>query len=139
MLVAKGYDVELTVDGRVIRPSGALFHDESGRDWPASRCLITTFAKTATPLRRNKFFGPDYDPMRGELNIHGSKSQLLKIACWDEVGDVTRVDYDRLGKHRGAYTHTFATPQRLYRRGKVYCLVMRKTKFNWRGFVDPGQ
>jgi hypothetical protein len=143
MLIAKGSHVILKMeDGRIIKPAGTLLHDESGRDFPAKRCLIATFQKTQSPIRKNKWFGPDYDPRAGQLTVPGTRAQLTSISNWDDLGDVKRIEYTRVGKHAANYHHGFRSEAypTLYKRGKVYCLVMRKgTTLNWRGFVEPGQ
>lgn len=142
MLIAKGAHVILKMeDGRVIKPAGMLLHDESGRDFPAKRCLIATFQKTQSPIRKNKWFGPDYDPRAGTLDIPGSPAQLKNLSNWEDLGDIKRIEYTRVGKHAAAYHHSFEEPYpTLYRRGRVYCLRMRGAlKCNWRGFVEKDQ
>ena len=142
MLIAKGSRVELHLEGgRTVRPSGMLLHDESGRDFPSKRCLITSISKGKKTLRKTKWFGPTYVPLEGRVNIPGSRAELLKFNNWDEVGEVKKIVYDRVGEHESRYNHVFSDKQPLLlRRGRVYCLVLRgATKMNWRGFVERGQ
>jgi hypothetical protein len=142
MLIAKGSHVRLHLEGgRSISPSGMLLHDESGRDFPSKRCLITAISKTKTPLRKNKWFGPTYTPLLGGLSIPGTRAELLKKDSWDDVGEISKIEYDRVGEHEAGYKHSFVAPKPLLlRRGRVYCIVLRgATKMNWRGFVERGQ
>ena len=142
MLIAKGSHVVLKLDGgKVVRPSGMLLHDESGRDFPSKRCLIATISKTNKTLRKTKWFGPTYVPLEGSVNIPGSRGELLKKDSWDDLGEISKIEYDRVGEHEASYTHSFASPKPLLlRRGRVYCMLLRGgAKMNWRGFVDRGQ
>ena len=127
MLIAKGSRVQLTLEGgRQVHPSGMLLHDESGRDFPAKRCLITTISKTSKPLRKTKWFGPVYTPLEGSMTIPGTRSELLKTANWKTVGEVKKIVYDRVGEHAERYQHSFTDKRPLLlQRGRVYCLVMR--------------
>ena len=143
MLIAKGYRVALRMDdGRIVRPRGALLHDESGQAFPRGRVLIAGFKKTGKPVRKTKFFGPDYQPHEGVLSLPGDRSQLVRLSSWRVIGDVEHIEYDRVGEHAAAYEHDFrneAMP-RLWKRAGAYCLELRRgTVFSWRGFVEPGQ
>jgi hypothetical protein len=142
MLIAKGAHVKLTLEGgRQVNPSGMLLHDESGRDFPSKRCLITSISKTSKPIRKNKWFGPVYTPLLGGMQIPGTRAELSKTSSWKTVGEVKKIVYDREGEHAQHYQHSFADPKPLLlQRGRVYCIVLRGgAKMNWRGFVDPGQ
>ena len=142
MLIAKGSRVHLYLEGgRKVSPAGFLLHDESGRDFPAKRCLITSISKGKTPLRKTKWFGPKYQPLEGTIDIPGARGVLIRTSSWDDLGTVSKIEYDRVGEHAAAYTHKFVDPKPiLLRRGRVYCLALRgATKLNWRGFVEKNQ
>jgi len=142
MLIAKGSHLVITLDdGRTIKPGGMMLHDESGQDFPAKRCLITSISKTKQPVRKTKWFGPTYVPYHATVSIPGARGELIRTSSWTCLGEVSKIEYDRVGEHEDRYQHSFASPKPLLlRRGRVLCLVMRgKTKMNWRGFLDDGQ
>lgn len=143
MLIARGYDVALYVDGELIRCSrgSEILHDESGKDWPKSEVLILPFEKTGKRLERvphavRQHFGAEYAPMRGTV-------KLPPKTGWREVGVVERIEYARRGHLADEYEHTFGERSMfsfggrrkptLHRRGEALRIV--GVTWDWTGAV----
>jgi hypothetical protein len=140
MLIAKCHALALHLkDGGTVRPRGVLLHDPSGKYWPKTSCLITSFKKTGTSLE---------DPTDEEVAwAHDPKSVRVgsafvpaarSMSSWTRIGDVSKVDYRRYGEYADEYVHEFKGKAMLYRKQRVYRLELgRGATFNWRGFVSP--
>lgn len=126
MLIAKCYSVVLHMkDGSVVRaPKGAaLLHDPSGKHWPKTSCLISTFKRAGKPLEDPKeeehAWAVDPDAVR-----EGAINTPPRRAGWTKVGDVVSIDYTRKGAHADQFEHEFKRPVPLYRRGRVMRLEL---------------
>jgi hypothetical protein len=147
MLIAKAYNVELVVDGRVIRPPGVLLHDPSGSDWPRTSCLITSFKRSGEPLTR-----PSAEARAWAENPDAVKAGTVdtpprSLSSWTSVGGCERIRYTRKGEHADHYVHDFDDKEWLvfsrklpevYRLGRSMRVELGpRAVFNWRGFVYP--
>jgi hypothetical protein len=141
MLIAKCYAVTMHLkDGGVVRaPKGAaLLHDPTGKFWPKTSCLISTFTRAGKkldePKDEERAWAVDPDAVReGSLNTPPRRG-----AGWVRVGNVISIDYTRKGTHGDQFEHEFKRPVALFRRGRVMRLELGKgAVFNWRGFCNP--
>jgi hypothetical protein len=140
MLIAKCHALAFhTTDGRLIKPArgSTLLHDPTGKSWPKTSCLITTFRKTGAAIE---------DPTDEEIswaknpeNVREGKVDIPpRTRGWKEIGRVFSIDYTRYGEHADWYEHEFKRPVRLLQRGKAMRLELgRGAEFNWRGFLVP--
>jgi hypothetical protein len=160
MLIAKCYALALHLkDGRTVRPGGVLLHDPSGKCWPRTSCLITTFRKTGRPLESptDEEIAWARDPKsvrEGFAFVPAARS----MSSWSRVGEVVEIDYKRVGEYQDLYVHEFKRPVslyvssftypqsitkvdkawELYKKQRTYRIELGpKAEFNWRGFVSP--
>lgn len=138
MLIAKCYALALHLtDGRIIRPGGVLLHDPSGKSWPKTSCLITTFRKLGRLLE-----GPTDEEVawaRDPTSVREGSAfapAARGMSSWSRVGEVTEIDYRRYGEYADEYVHEFTQKAMLYRKVRVHRLELgRGSQFNWRGFI----
>ncbi len=137
MLIAKCYAIALHLkDGRKVRPAGTLLHDPSGKDWPRTSCHITAFNRSGRPLEsptdEEVAWARDPKTVREGSVIVPARS----MSSWSRVGEVTTIDYRRVGEYADEYTHEFKQKTMLYGKGRVHRLELgRGSQFNWRGFI----
>jgi hypothetical protein len=120
VLIVKGTRTRLHMKdgGPMIRPAGAMMHDESGRYWPKNSILIGPFSRgserpTEAQYRGapKEYLGRTYDPHIGEVDLPPKA-----LSSWEDVGEVSRIDYVRPGrKAPGGFRHSFNAPRGAYR------------------------
>ncbi len=139
MLIAKCFNcICHLIDGRTVRPGGVLLHDPSGKYWPKTSCLITTFKKSGRlledPTDEEVAWARDPKSVREGSAFVPARS----MSSWSRVGEIVVIDYRRVGEYADEYTHECKRPVPLYRKGRIHRLELGKgAMFNWRGFVSP--
>lgn len=154
MLIAKGYDVVLFLDGgaRTAAPkSYGMLHDPSGERWSELSVLIAPFKRgreTVQDPEAEDYFG--YDPKKGIVQLPPKD-----LSTWGEVGIVEEIHYRRTGVDAADYYHVFDGSEgnvlqklvfgsfgvrgpNLFRRGRVLRMEFQTgAEMNERGFVFP--
>jgi hypothetical protein len=104
-----GYRVSFDMaDGGHLRaPAGAAaLYDETGKKWPRSSILITSFRKSTREIKsqglEKKWFGASYDTREGTVVL-----PPRALGEWKNVGHPTRIFFTRDGELEGNYEHPF--------------------------------
>ena len=152
MLIAKGNRVKFVLkDGTEISARGSMLHDPSGRWWPKSSLLVTTFhrgGRRATDDERRgapqEYLGRTHEAQVGSVNLPPKP-----LSGWEYVGELKTILYVRPGrKAPGAFYHHFGQRRieafwrkgkaHLYRYGSAYRVQLGKHALaDDRGIVHP--
>lgn len=163
---AIGYNTRLKMKGRrslAIPKSLVMLFDFEGEVWPRTSVLFGNRPE-GKPSRpgRSRYFGQGYETLSANYEIiPGDRMMLVNLDNWKFVGEVHEIWYDRALEHperwggikpsktpdtknpKGFLHHVFQkfeAPPGLFKRGRYYRLeLLPGTRFNMRGFVEPGQ
>lgn len=116
MLIVKGSRVRLHMKegGPLVRPAGAMMHDPTGRHWPKNSLLIGPFTRGSEKPTEAQYEGAPKEYLGRKYNPHVGSVDLppKALAEWEDVGEVTRIDYIRPGtKAPGGFRHEFGKPR----------------------------
>jgi hypothetical protein len=153
MLVVKGRRIVVHLTAGKKLYASAMMHDETGKQWPRTSVLLASFRKIGTPLDDMTYFGEDYTPHEGVLEIQGELRAVKALSSWRLVGQAIEIDYDRKGGalkgvsekdyepfKKNAYKHDFKKPVNVYRHrsGKALRIELGPSaRLNWKGFIYP--